>query len=85
MAYFSNKFEFVPPRDELDRAQIYKDASVVKESLDSWSEYDLLRAYKDIKESIVLLQDDVKQDIQFDIAQRAIMTLDKVFMTKKNG
>ena len=85
MAYFNKPIEFVPPKDEKDRAQIYSDAYKLKECINSWSEFDLLRAYKDIRACIELVTDDVKSDLQHDTLQRALMNLDKIFMTNKNG
>jgi len=73
----------IPLPGELELGRTYIDAAKVKDNIASWSEFDLLRAYTDIKECIALIEDEQSNDMSFDVLQRIKLNVEKVFGSKK--
>lgn len=74
---------FVPTTEEFERAEMYRQADVVEKNIQSWSKWDLKRAYEDIKECVKLLENEVNGPA-FDILKRIELNL-KVFDSEKKA
>jgi hypothetical protein len=92
MAYFPTNAElkakkraeaakYIPTVDEYNRAELYREAARIKKNVESWSEWDLKKAYEDTLQRVDLLENEV-DGAAFDILQGIKMNL-KVFNSEK--
>lgn len=71
----------IPPADEFKRAEMYREAARIEKNVNSWSQWDLKKAYEDSLECIELLEEEVDGPA-FDVLQRIKLNL-KVFESEK--
>lgn len=72
---------FVPSADEFERAEMYKQSDEIEKNLTSWSKFDKLKAYTDIKECVKLLEDEL-EGAAYNVLKRIELNL-KVFDSEK--
>lgn len=73
--------KYIPMTEEFERAEMYREAARIEKNVNSWSEWDLKKAYEDTLECIELLEEEV-HGAAFDVLQRIKLNL-KVFESEK--